>query len=62
MCEDVPDTLSVVSSSDSFGYRRAHVDDPELLAPLDLVAEGHGIRDDDLAQTAVVEGGDSVAA
>lgn len=49
-----------MSSPDSFGYRRAYVDHPQLLTPLDLVAERYGICDHDLAKTAIVEGVDSI--
>lgn len=47
---------------DGLGERGAHVNDPQLLAAVDLVAEGHGVGDDDLAQAAVVEDIDGVAA
>lgn len=60
--ENIPHALSVVSSPDRLRYRGAHVNHPQLLTPVDLVAQGHGIRDHDLAQTTVVKSGDSVAA
>lgn len=58
----LPDTLSVVCSSDSLCDCGAHVDDAQLVAALHLVAEGDGVGDDDLAQAALVEDVDGVAA
>ena len=59
---NLPDTLAVVRPPDGFGNGGAHVDDPDLLAAVDLVAEGHGVGDDDLGEDAVVEDVDGVAA
>lgn len=42
-------------SPDSFRYRWAHVDDLDLLTAVDLVAKGNRVRDDNLAQHAVVK-------
>lgn len=51
-----------MSSADGFGEGGGDVDDAQLAAAVDLVAEGDGVGDDDLAEAAVVEDGDGVAA
>ena len=58
----IPDALAVVGPPDGLGDGGAHVDDADLLAAVDLVAEGHGVGDDDLGEHAVVEDVDGVAA
>lgn len=51
-----------MSPSDSLCQRGAHVYDAQLAAALHLVAEGDRVGDDDLAQAALVEDIDGVAA
>jgi hypothetical protein len=56
----VPNALSVVCSPDGLSYCRAHIDNSEFLASIDLVAQWHRIGDDNLAQTTVVQDVDGV--
>jgi hypothetical protein len=45
----LPDTLSVVRSSDSFSQRGAHVNDTQFAAVLWFVAKGYSVGDNNLA-------------
>jgi hypothetical protein len=47
---------------DGLGEGAADVDDLQLGAALDLVAEGHGVGDDELGEVALVDGVDGVTA
>lgn len=60
--EEVADALAVVGAADGLAKDLADVDDAQLGAALDLVAEGHGVGHDDAGQAAVVERLDGVAA
>lgn len=62
MRKQVRNTLSVVRPPDGLGQRPADVDDLELGAPLQLVAQGHRVGDDDLGQHALVDVVDGRAA
>lgn len=62
MGEEVGDGFAVVSPADGFGESAADVDDRDLGAAFRLVAEGHGVGDDDAGEGAVVDGVDGLAA
>lgn len=60
--EQETDTLTVVRSTNGLCNGRRDVDDLELLTLLLLLVQGHGIRDHDPGQDAVVEDVDGVTA
>lgn len=47
MVEEVADALAVVGAADGLAQDLADVDDAQLGAALNLVAEGHRVGDDD---------------
>jgi len=55
MRKQVTDTLTVVRPPDRLGQGPADVDNLELGAPVELVAEGDRVGDDDLGQHALVD-------
>lgn len=55
MGKQVADTLAVVRPPDGLGKRPAHVNDLELGAPLQLVAQRHRVGDDHLGQHALID-------